>query len=214
MTRTRREFLRTGGLFAAGSFLAPSLLTNMEQEFFPPAGAGKISQLPSAQNELNIKPSPTSLEHDFDFHIGEWKIHNKRLKTILSNSDEWIEFESSCETFKNLNGFGNINLYRFHKQGVSYEEGLVMRLFNPKTRLWTIYWVESNSVALDVPVIGSFEKKVGTFFANDTFKGQPIIIRCIYDGTVPKTVVWRQAFSADQGETFETNWIMTAQKQA
>jgi hypothetical protein len=176
--------------------------------------AVEISQLSLAQSDLNIKPSSTSSEHDFDFHVGRWKIHNTKLKTILNDSDDWIEFESSCETFKNLNGFGNINLYRFRKQGVRFEEGLVMRLFNPKTRLWTIYWAESNSVALDVPIIGSFAEKFGTFFANDIFNGEPIIVRCIYDGTVPNTVFWSQAFSFNKGETFEINWTMTGRRQS
>lgn len=201
MKRSRREFLRTGGGFGVGLFLVPKLPKNMQQQ------SSKVD------SDLEIVASATSSHNDFDFHIGQWNIENKRLRTIFKNTDEWIGFPSTCESFKNLNGFGNINLYRFHKQGVSYEEGMVMRLFNPKTRLWTIYWAESNSVVLDVPVIGFFENKVGTFFAKDTFNGTPIIIRCIYDGRVPGVVIWKQAFSADKGETFETNWIMTGRKQ-
>jgi len=95
-----------------------------------------------------------------------------------------------------------------------FDEGLVLRLFNPRTKLWVINWADSNSVVLDVPVIGSFEGKVGTFFSNDTFDGAPIIVRAIYDATEPDVVVWSQAFSPDKGETFETNWIMTARRES
>src|SRR5215204_1430430 len=102
-------------------------------------------------NDLPIAPSKNSSHSDFDFHIGSWKIHNKKLKTILKNSDEWMEFESTCETDKILNGLGNLNQYRFQGNLLRFNDGIVLRLFNPKTRLWTIHWVESNSVVLDVP---------------------------------------------------------------
>lgn len=170
--------------------------------------------LSESADDLHIVASKDSSQTDFDFHVGKWAIHNKALKARLKNSDEWFEFGSTCETQKILNGFGNINQYRFEKNPMPFDEGLVLRLFNPQTRLWTINWADSNSVELDIPVVGSFEGKVGTFFSNDTFDGAPIIVRAIYDATNHDVVVWSQAFSQDKGETFETNWIMTARRES
>jgi hypothetical protein len=132
----------------------------------------------------------------------------------LKNSDQWFEFASTCETYKILNGFGNVNQYRFEKNAMPFDEGLVLRLFNPRTRLWTINWADSISVELDISVVGSFESKVGTFFSNDTFHGTPTIVRAVYDATEPDVVIWSQAFSPDKGKTLETNWIMTARRQS
>lgn len=165
-------------------------------------------------NDSGLTHSTVSSPNDFDFHIGDWNIHNRLLKARLSNSDEWIEFESTCRTRKILNGFGNINEYRFRKNALPFDEGIVLRLFNPKTKLWTINWADSKSVELDVPVIGSFEGKIGTFFSNDTVGGKPIIVCAVYDGSVPEAFVWTQAFSDDKGKTFETNWVMTGRRQS
>lgn len=170
--------------------------------------------LSESADDSHIVASKNSSQTDFDFHFGKWKIHNKALKTRLKNSDEWFEFESTCETHKILNGFGNVNQYRFETNAMPFDEGFVLRLFNPRTKLWTINWADSNSVVLDVPVIGSFEGKVGTFFSNDIFDDAPIFVRAIYDATEPDVVVWSQAFSPNKGETFETNWIMTARRES
>lgn len=170
--------------------------------------------LSELEEDSHIVASKNSSQTDFDFHFGKWKIHNKALKTRLKNSDEWFEFESTCETHMILNGFGNVNQYRFETNAMPFDEGFVLRLFNPRTKLWTINWADSNSVVLDVPVIGSFEGKVGTFFSNDIFDDAPIFVRAIYDATEPDVVVWSQAFSPNKGETFETNWIMTARRES
>ena len=164
--------------------------------------------------DLQVAASRNSSQTDFDFNVGKWTIHNQALKTRLKNSEEWFEFESTCETHKILNGFGNVNQYRFEKNAMPFDEGLVLRLFNPRTRLWTINWADSKTVALDIPVVGSFEGKVGMFFSNDTFEDAPIIVRAVYDATEPDIVIWKQAFSPDKGGTFETNWIMIARRQS
>lgn len=166
----------------------------------------------SSLTDSDTAESADSSHKDFDFHIGSWQIHNRLLKARLKNSDDWIEFESTCETRKILNGCGNINEYRFQTNALPFEEGIVLRLFNPKTRLWTINWADSNSVELDVPVIGFFKGRVGTFLSKDSLGEQPIVVRAVYDFTVADKFVWTQEFSGDDGETFETNWIMNGQR--
>lgn len=157
--------------------------------------------------------SAASSQNDFDFHVGNWKIRNRLLKTRLKKSDDWLEFESICRTRKILNGLGNINEYQFQKNALPFDEGMVLRLFNPKTKLWTINWADSKAVELDIPVIGFFTGKIGTFFSEDTIGDRRIIVRAVYDASVPDTFVWTQAFSDDNGKTFETNWIMTGRRQ-
>src|SRR5260370_31561191 len=85
-------------------------------------------------------------------------------------------------------------------------EGLTVRLFNPKTRLWSLYWVASNVGVLEPPVVGSFENNVGHFFCKDTFDGKPIIMMFRGDARDPDRPVWSQAFSPYNGKTCEWNW--------
>jgi hypothetical protein len=87
-------------------------------------------------------------------------------------------------------------------------EGMTLRLFNPATRLWNIYWADSNVVTMDPPVLGSFHEGVGHFFTKDTYNGQDIIVQFSWDATNPAQPVWSQAFSTDKGETWEWNWYM------
>jgi len=201
MPRSRREFLQTGGIFAVSSFLSPTVLTIMAQQSFNPVGG------------LEIVPSKNSSQNDFDFWIGKWKIHNRKLKTRLNNCTEWLEFEATGEAFKILNGFGNFDQYRATFDGVPFA-GMTLRLFNPKTKLWSLYWADSNVVVLDVPQVGSFDGHLGKFYASDVFEGKPIIVVFQWDKTNPQVPVWSQAFSPDNGKTWEWNWYMTFYRQS
>jgi hypothetical protein len=84
-----------------------------------------------------------------------------------------------------------------------------LRLFNPKTKLWSIYWADSDVVVLDVPQVGSFDGNIGNFYARDVFKGKEIIVQFKWDKTIPDAPVWSQAFSSDNGTSWEWNWYMT-----
>src|ERR1700682_1909527 len=43
-------------------------------------------------------------QHDFDFLIGTWKFHLKRLKRRLAGSTEWVEFDGTTVCRKVLDG--------------------------------------------------------------------------------------------------------------
>lgn len=161
-----------------------------------------------SQGVLVIKPAATSSPHDFDFLAGHWKMDNRRLKARLSNSHEWIEYPSTSDNMGTiLNGLGNLDFYRtsYNQVNGKLYEGLTVRLFNPATKLWSLYWADSNLGVLDVPVVGSFEGSVGTFYARDVFQGKPIIMMFLWDKTNPDHPVWAQAFSTDDGRSWEMN---------
>jgi hypothetical protein len=160
---------------------------------------------------LVIHASSTSSQHDFDFLVGTWKLRNRKLTSRLTHSTEWISFESRVEMHQILNGLGNIDKYTDHASGKPYE-GVALRLFNPATRLWSIYWADSNAGSLDPPVVGSFAGKVGHFFARDTYHGRPIIVVFRWDVRNPSLPVWSQAFSTDEGKTWEWNSINVSER--
>lgn len=147
---------------------------------------------------LAIVPSATFSSHDFDYLVGKWSLKNRKLKSRLTGSTEWIDFTSRVEMHQILHGLGNIDKYTESSMGKPYE-GVALRLFDPATRLWSIYWADGNSGKLDPPVVGSFENKVGHFFARDTYKGRSIIVVFRWDVRDPKFPIWSQAFSTDEG---------------
>jgi hypothetical protein len=157
------------------------------------------------EGELVLTPSKASSKHDFDYLLGNWTLHNYKLKKRLANSREWFEFEASIENTALLNGIGNLDVYRAVFDGRPYE-GVALRLFNPATRLWSIHWTDSNIGALGSPMVGSFDGNIGTFFSKDTFNGIPIVVVFHWDKTDPNNPIWSQAFSTDKGRTWEWNF--------
>lgn len=165
--------------------------------------------------ELVITASPTSSKHDFDIFVGKWKMYHRKLKKRLENCNEWWEFESTDENFKILDGTANGDIYRTNEMpGMNGKlfEGFTLRLFNPKTKLWSLYWVASNSGVLDPPVVGSFENNVGHFFCKDKFNGKDIIVMFRWDVRDKEHLVWSQAFSTDKGKSWEWNWYNVSER--
>jgi hypothetical protein len=161
--------------------------------------------------ELEILPSKNSAASDFDFFHGKWKIRNRKLKERLKNCDEWIEFDADHECISILNGFGNTDFFRTKLDGEPFE-AISLRLFDPKTRLWTIYWADSKAVVLDVGQVGSFDGDIGEFYAKDISEGTPVIVKFRWDKSDLEKLEWSQAFSADNGVTWEWNWYMSLTK--
>ncbi len=159
------------------------------------------------KGELEITPSTTSSKNDFNFLEGKWNIHNKKLRSRLNNSNEWLEFDATHEMRKVLRGIGNVETFYATIEGKPYE-GMGVRLFNPLTRLWSIHWSDSNVGVMEKPVVGSFDKNIGTFFGRDTFIDKEIIVQFKFDATNPCKPVWSQSFSPDNGNTWEWNWYM------
>jgi len=161
--------------------------------------------------ELIIVPSLFSSHHDFDFFEGKWNLHNRKLKSRLNNCTEWIEFQSTQEMYRILNGIGNIDNFLATFNGQPFE-GMSLRLFNPQTKLWSIYWADSIYGKLDPPVVGSFENGIGHFFTKDTFNGKSILVVFRWDARDQNNPIWSQAFSDDNGQTWEWNWYMDMKK--
>ena len=145
--------------------------------------------------------------NDFDFLIGSWRVHHRRLKERLAGNHEWIEFEGTCTMQKILGDAGNMDENFLDFPGDAYH-AVSLRTYDITKKQWSIWWIDGrNPSHLDPPVIGGFKNGVGTFYADDTLKGKAIRIRFLWTN-LTTTPHWEQAFSNDGGKTWETNWIM------
>ncbi len=159
------------------------------------------------KGNLEIKASQTSSKDDFDFYVGNWNVKNRKLKKRLNHCTDWTEFPTTVKMYKTLNGFGNIDHIYALFEGVPFE-GLSVRFFNPKTKLWSIHWSDTNTLSIDKPTVGSFEKEFGHFFSQENIEGQNVIIVYRWDIRDKLNPIWSQAFSADEGLNWEWNWFM------
>jgi hypothetical protein len=149
----------------------------------------------------------SSTRNDFDFAIGDWTVKHRRLKERLSGCTDWVEFAGTMSTRKILGGDGNLEDNFLELPGDHYR-AIALRSFDQQTSLWSIWWLDGrNPGHLDVPVVGGFADGKGLFYAADVLDGHPISIRFTWfaSGTDPR---WEQAFSSDDGATWETNWTM------
>jgi hypothetical protein len=148
-----------------------------------------------------------SASHDFDFFVGKWRVHHRRLKVRLAHCEDWLEFEGSCATQLVLGGLGNLDDNVLEVPGAPYR-AVTLRSFDLKTNQWAIWWLDGrNPHVLDPPMVGGWENGVGQFYCDDVFEGRPIRARFLWSHSTAETCHWEQAFSIDGGETWETNWV-------
>jgi len=155
-------------------------------------------------------PSEDSLPRgarDFDFLIGEWLIHNRRLKERLVGADTWETFEATLSVRSILGGLGNVDEFNADWNDKCVE-AVTLRVFNPTTEEWSLYWVDNLTGVVQPPVVGRFHDGRGEFFARDTHDGTPVLLRFIWSDITEDSARWEQAFSTDEGQTWEANWVM------
>jgi hypothetical protein len=144
-------------------------------------------------------------QHDFDFAIGTWKIHLKRLEHPLTGSKSWVEFDGTLVTSTIWNG--DVEEFDATSPG-GRMTGLAVRLYNPQTHQWSIYWANKKNGAMDSsPQVGQFRNGRGEFYGTDTLNGKPIFVRFVWTNTHSASPHFEQAYSEDGGKTWEVNWI-------
>jgi hypothetical protein len=144
---------------------------------------------------------------DFDFFAGRWRVAHRRLRRRLASDTQWDEFAGVCENRPVIGGLGNVDDNYIELPSGAYR-AVTLRLFSPATRQWSIRWVDGREMELGAPLHGTFANGVGTFFGDDMFEGRPIRIRFIWSEITAQSAQWQQAFSADDGATWEANWVM------
>jgi hypothetical protein len=146
-------------------------------------------------------------QHDFDFEYGSWKIHLKRLVNPLTGSTKWVEFDGTSVTRKVWDGRAQLEEFETDSAAGGHIEGLTLRLYNPQTRQWSLYWATSKGGPIYPPQIGEFKNGRGEFYAQDTLNGKSAFVRFIWSATNTNSPHFEQSFSEDGGRTWEVNWI-------
>lgn len=147
-------------------------------------------------------------QRSFDFEIGTWATHLKRLRNPLSGSTEWVEYKGTTVVRDVLDG--RANLVELRVEGPAGRiEGLSLRLYNPESRQWTLNFANIADGLLTEPMVGEFHGGRGEFYAQDTYKGRAVLVRFVISVLGPDSCRFEQSFSADGGKTWELNWVAT-----
>jgi hypothetical protein len=147
--------------------------------------------------------------HDFDFLIGDWKAHVRRLPDRLNNSNVWDVYDGISNHHKLLDS--NANFEQFEVTSTDKKlhiKAQTLRLYNPTTRQWSIYLVDLDNGTLDTPpVVGAFTGKRGEFYHQEILKGRTILVRYVWLDLSPTSSRMEQSYSPDGGKSWEVNWI-------
>jgi hypothetical protein len=165
----------------------------------------RAQQNPNASptNAPSAAPDP---QHDFDFEIGTWHTHLKRLQHPLTDSTTWIEYDGTSVISKIWNG--RANLVELEVDGpTGHIEGLSLRLYNPQSHQWSLNFANSAQGTISVPTIGEFKNNRGEFYDQETFNNRTILVRNVFENITANSYRFEQSFSDDGGKTWEVNWI-------
>jgi len=159
--------------------------------------------------QLNSDASKTrDGQHDFDFNIGTWNTHIKRLQHPLTGSNTWVELEGTVVVRKVWNGRAQIE--EIEADGpTGHFEGLTLFLYNPQSHQWSQNFASSGGGTLSVPTVGEFKNGRGEFFDQEPFNDRTILVRVVWSNVTPNSHQFEQSFSDDGGRTWKPNFVAT-----
>jgi hypothetical protein len=172
----------------------------------------QADERPAPQNPEAVKTSAqqNSTERDgqYDFAplLGDWKYHLKRRVHPLTGSNTWIDLYGTGVCYPLWNRRAALDTIEVDGP-TGHIEGLTLRIYNPESHEWRLYWANSRIGVMDPPQIGKFTDGRGEFYAQDTVNGKTILIRFVWTNTTTDTPHFEQSFSDDAGKTWEVNWI-------
>jgi hypothetical protein len=171
--------------------------------------AASARSTPSPQTPAAAPVAPRDGQRDFDWEIGAWKTHLKRLQRPLTGSTDWVEYDGTTVVRKVWDG--RANLVELDVRGPAGRiEGLSLRLYNAEARQWSLNFSNARVGTLSPPVVGEFRDGRGEFYGVDTLgAGRSILVRFVISPVDSSSWRFEQSFSDDGGRTWETNWVAT-----
>ena len=191
--------------------------TRMARHWFAVLAAGccSLSLVQAHAFQVSSASSPPAAiterdgAHDFDFLIGNWKAHVRRLPDRLNGSNTWDVYDGISNHKKLLDSNANFEEFEVdgHKPG-THLKAQTLRLYSPESHQWSIYLVDvDNGVLSTPPVVGQFTGHRGEFFDQEVWKGRAILVRYVWLDISPTSARMEQSFSDDGGKSWEVNWI-------
>jgi hypothetical protein len=147
--------------------------------------------------------------HDFDFLIGDWHAHVRRLPERLVHSNTWVEYDGISNHHKVFDT--NANLEQFDVTSTDKKlriRAQTLRMYNPESHQWSIYGLDLDKGSLETPpVVGEFYGDHGEFYNQQNWKGRLVEVRYTWRPVGTNGAHMEQSFSGDGGKTWEVNWI-------
>jgi hypothetical protein len=155
------------------------------------SGAGTVDEQPG--------------QRDFEPLLGRWSFHLK-ARLPLTGSTQWIDYTGPGECTPLWHGRAQLDTINLEGP-TKHIEGLTVRLFNPKTHEWRLYWANSRDGLVVVPQIGQYKAGHGEFYAQDVLDDKSVLVKFDWSALMSKSPHFEQSYSNDGGKNWEVNWI-------
>lgn len=171
---------------------------------------GACCRLAPAQDASAPLPPPAAPgdgAHAFDWDVGTWTTHQRRLLHPLTGSTTWVEYHGKDIVRRLWDGASEALIEADGPAG--HLEIFAVRLYSPEARQWSIRFVNRASGEMSPPVVGEFRDGRGDFYSHEDYGGRAILVRFSVSEITPTSCRFEQAFSADGGRSWEPNFVVT-----
>jgi hypothetical protein len=144
---------------------------------------------------------------DFDFEMGTWHTHLKRLVHPLTGSTTWVEMDGTSRIRPVWGGRANLVELEVTAANGQKTDGLSLRLYDPTTKTWSLNFANASMGTMTAPAIGTFKDGRGEFYDHETYDGRTVYVRGVFSDITANSYRFEQAFSTDEGKTWELNWV-------
>jgi hypothetical protein len=162
---------------------------------------------------LSQTPTPTPAvrdgQHDFDFNIGVWHTHIKRMVDPFASNSESVEMNGTV-TVRKVWG-GKAELEEIEVDGPKgHWEGLTLFLYNPSAHQWSQSFVNSKVGALSFSSTNTGEFKDGRVVLvgqDNSVADKTILVRAVWSDIKADSHQYEETFSNDGGMTWVTSFV-------
>jgi hypothetical protein len=148
-------------------------------------------------------------QRDFDFLVGSWKIHLKRLVQPEQGAKEWVDLDGTVVCRQVFDGRAEVEEFSVESRDKKMHiQGLATRFYNPTSHQWSIWWANAKDGAMyPPPVVGEFKDGRGEFYDQEAVNGRVVFTRYVWTATTTKSPHFEQSISTDGGKTWELWWV-------
>ena len=154
-------------------------------------------------------------QHDFDFNLGVWKTHIKRVLDPLSGSNKSIELNGTVTVHQIWDG--RAQWEEIEADGPNgHWQGMTLFLYNPEAHQWNQSFINSKMGELTPSLVGAFKDGRSELFSQETLNGRSILVRAVWSAIKPESHHFEESYSDDGGKTWAPAFIadLTREKSA
>jgi hypothetical protein len=163
--------------------------------------AAALCSLGPASASAADAPVSRDGQHDFDFNLGVWRTHIRRVLDPFDAASRVIELSGTVTVRKVWNG--RAELEEIEADGpLGHWEGMTLFLYNPAAHQWSQSFSNSRMGVLNAPLIGAFRDGRGELIAQDSFHSRSILVRGVWSDIRPESHHYQESYSDDGGKTW------------